>query len=140
MSDEICFSINKDLAEIPRLVDVIRVFLTRVWVPSAAERVIDLAIEEIVARIIKYGRNDEDLSEIRVNLSVEGDCLTADVEDDGRPFNPLNIDGAGKGTLGGYVAIGSSGLRQIHNVAERVEYQRVSGRNHVRIRIRERGA
>ena len=91
MARQISFSITNDLAEIPRLNDVVSVFLARVWLPAKAANVIDLAIEELVTRIIKHGFDGSDTHQIHVSLSASEDCLAITIEDEDRPFNPLEV-------------------------------------------------
>jgi anti-sigma regulatory factor (Ser/Thr protein kinase) len=135
MAHHISFSITNDLAEIPRLNDVVSVFLARVWLPAKAANVIDLAIEELVTRIIKHGFDDSDTHQIHVNLSAGEDCLAIAIEDEGRSFNPLEVPEHDADVPREGREAGKSGLDLIRKVAECVEHRCVDGKNRVEIRI-----
>ena len=49
----------------------------------------NLVLDELVTNIIKYGFDDAREHQIRVEMEVGVDLLTISVEDDGKPFNPL---------------------------------------------------
>jgi anti-sigma regulatory factor (Ser/Thr protein kinase) len=50
----------------------------------------NLALDEVVTNVIRYAHDDDGRQHpIVVRLALEQDVLTAQVEDDGRAFNPL---------------------------------------------------
>ena len=51
----------------------------------------NLALEEIVANIISYGFEDEQDADIRVGLCLAQGELRAEVQDNGKAFNPLEM-------------------------------------------------
>jgi len=50
---------------------------------------VNLLLDEIVVNIISHGYDDKLEHRILVDLALENDILSVRVEDDGRPFNPL---------------------------------------------------
>ena len=48
----------------------------------------NVALDEMLSNIIKYGYTDDAIHEIHVRLSVSGRMLVAEIEDDGQPFDP----------------------------------------------------
>jgi sigma-B regulation protein RsbU (phosphoserine phosphatase) len=85
---------------------------------------LNLALEEILTNIISYGYTDEQEHEIKVSLSVQPGAVRVEVEDDGRPFNPLE---APKPDTTGSLeerTIGGLGIHLVRNLMDGLEYKR----------------
>jgi serine/threonine-protein kinase RsbW len=89
-----------------------------------------LAVEEVVTNIIKYGYQDADEHEIKIDWCITEDEVCLTVTDDAQPFNPLEhptpdlekpVEDRNVGGLGIYL------LRQL--LMDDLEYQRTDGRN-----------
>ncbi len=133
MADRISFSITNDLAEIPRLNDVVAVFLSRVWMPARAAGIVDLAVEELVTDFIKHSGDDDNAYQIQVSLCANEDYLVVVIEDEGRPFDPLQApehDASFEERRDG-----KSGLDLIRSIAESIDYHRLGGKNRLEIQI-----
>src|SRR2546428_1531037 len=50
---------------------------------------VNLALDELVSNVIKYGFQDSGEHQIHVTVRLEGDLLTISIVDDGQAFNPL---------------------------------------------------
>ena len=50
-----------------------------------------LALDEILTNVISYGYDDAGEHHITARFSLEQGKWTAEVEDGGRPFNPLDV-------------------------------------------------
>ncbi len=82
-------SISNDLAALEGLMNEATSFLEAEQVEPAAVYRINLALEEIVSNVIKYGYDDPGRHEIRLLLEITGEEVRAVIEDDGHEFNPL---------------------------------------------------
>jgi anti-sigma regulatory factor (Ser/Thr protein kinase) len=90
---------------------------------------LNLALEEILTNIISYGYTDEQKHEIKVSLSAQPGAVRVEVEDDGRPFNPLE---APKPDTTGSLeerTIGGLGIHLVRNLMDGLEYKRKLKRN-----------
>jgi anti-sigma regulatory factor (Ser/Thr protein kinase) len=91
---------------------------------------VNLALDEVVTNIIRYAHDDDRQEHpIFVRLALEHGVLTAQVEDDGRAFNPLeaavpDIDASIEER-----PIGGLGIHLVRSVMSSVEYRREDGRN-----------
>lgn len=100
------------------------------WPPALVFQV-NLVIEELGLNIMTHGKNKE-LEKIEIALTAEGDSLTIEIVDNGRPFDPLNdapepdLDsGIGERSIGGL------GVHIVRTLMDELHYRRRGGRNHV---------
>ena len=90
---------------------------------------VNLALEEVLTNVISYGYDDRNKHDIIIHLSVQAGEVLAEVEDDGRPFNPLE---AAEPDLGKPVEerpIGGLGIYLVRKVMDGLEYTRQQGKN-----------
>ena len=90
---------------------------------------VNVALDEMLSNIIKYGYTDDAIHEIHIRLSVNGEVLVAEIEDDGQPFDPcaaapVDIDAPMEERK-----VGGLGIHIVRNLCTEVGYARVNGRN-----------
>jgi phosphoserine phosphatase RsbU/P len=95
-----------------------------------------LILDEIVSNVIKYGYDDGVEHHIHVDVAVDGDHVTIRVEDDGKPFNPLDAPHPKLDVPIEQRPIGGLGVFIVKTVADSVDYRRDGGRNVVTLRKR----
>ncbi len=106
------------------------------WPPDLLFRV-NLVIEELGLNIMDYG-HDDDTSDIEIVLTSEGDSVTIEIVDGGRPFDPLNDAPAPDLTSG--VAdrrLGGLGVHFVRTLMDDVQYERSSGKNRLKMVTRK---
>jgi anti-sigma regulatory factor (Ser/Thr protein kinase) len=86
-------------------------------------------LDEIVINIIAHGYDDEHEHQIRVSLALEGDILAIQVEDDGKPFNPLEVPPPNLDLPIDDRPIGGLGIFIVRSTVNEVEHRREGGRN-----------
>src|SRR5262245_63933148 len=89
----------------------------------------NLALDEVVTNVIRYAHDDGLEHPIVVRLALEQDVLTAQVEDDGRAFNPLEAPAPNLAANIDERPIGGLGIYLVRSVMSSVEYRREDGRN-----------
>jgi sigma-B regulation protein RsbU (phosphoserine phosphatase) len=124
---EIRFS-NK-LSELERLNQALTEFGRRRGLAAKVIHDLNLAMEEILINIISHGYTDEQEHEITVRLSEQAGSVRIDVEDDGRPFNPLEAPRADTTKPLEARTIGGLGIHLVRNLMDGLEYTRRDGRN-----------
>ncbi len=129
-------ALANDLAEIERLNTAMAIFLEQQEIPPKAGYTINLALEEMITNIIKYGYDDDQRHEIRVGLTLDGDRLTLRVEDDGHEFDPLAVGTPDTHQPIQDREIGGLGIYLVRSMTERMAYRREGGRNVLEIVIR----
>jgi phosphoserine phosphatase RsbU/P len=90
---------------------------------------LNLALEEILTNIISYGYTDSGEHEIRVRLSAQPGEVKAEVEDDGQPFNPLDVPEPDTAKLLDERTIGGLGIHLVRKIMDGFEYKRQGERN-----------
>ena len=91
---------------------------------------LNLALDEVVTNVIRYAHDDDGREHpIVVRLALERDVLTAEVEDDGRAFNPLEAPAPDLGGSLDERPIGGLGIFLVRSVMTSVDYRREDGRN-----------
>ena len=76
-------------SELQRLASELERFAQNHRIPEPDIHALSLSLDEIITNTIAYGYDDQEAHEIRVRLRLGNGRLSAEVEDDGRPFNPL---------------------------------------------------
>jgi serine/threonine-protein kinase RsbW len=88
-----------------------------------------LALEEIVTNVISYGFKDREEHRIRIGLCLERGELRAEVEDDGKAFNPLEVTSPDTERPLTERPAGGLGVHLVRNLMDEITYQRQQGRN-----------
>ncbi len=106
------------------------------WAPDLVFQ-INLVIEELGLNIMTHGMS-EDLEMIEITLTAEGESLTIEIVDNGRPFDPTSdapepdLDsGIGERSIGGL------GVHIVRSLMDSLCYRRQRGKNHVTL-VKER--
>ncbi len=94
----------------------------------------NLALEEIITNIISYAFSTEAEHTIILRLSKEDHQLIAEVEDDGKPFNPLDAPDPDIGLPVEDRPIGGLGILLTKNMVDHIDYSQRNGKNLLRLR------
>lgn len=89
----------------------------------------DVALDEVLSNIIKYGYTDSNRHEISIRFMVSTLELTAEVEDDGRPFDPLSVPPPELHKPLAERKIGGLGIHFLRTILTEVGYSRAGDRN-----------
>ncbi len=97
----------------------------------AAKPIFDvtLALDEILTNVISYGYPQGGEHVITVRLAVQAAELVIEVEDDGRPFNPLTVAPPDLEQSPQQRPIGGLGLHLVRQMMDRLEYRREQNKN-----------
>jgi len=90
---------------------------------------INLALEEVVNNIISYAYKDKNEHQINIHLELEGAELVLKVEDDGIPFNPLEVPEPDINKPLEERQPGGLGLFFVRNMTYKMEYRRDKDKN-----------
>ena len=135
MSDSLIQTIGNTLTSLPPLTTAVNRFLDQHTVPREAIFRVNLAIEEIVTNIIKYGYDDTDPHTITVNLALFPDTIRLQLKDDGHPFDPLQTPAPDIHVPLDQRKVGGLGIHLVRETVSRIAYRRENGANVLEIDI-----
>jgi anti-sigma regulatory factor (Ser/Thr protein kinase) len=129
VTETLSVTLNNRLSELDRLSRIVATFGESHRLSDKVLHAVNLALDEIVTNIISYGYDDQADHQIVLRLSLQAEELTAEVEDDGRPFNPLEAPEPDLNQPLEERAVGGLGIHLIRNMMDRMEYRRQDGKN-----------
>src|SRR5262249_11036600 len=97
--------------------------------PANVVNAVNVVLDEAVSNAINHGYDAGVRGEIAVRLRRAGDAVLLEVEDDGRPFDPLQTPPPDLTPPPEQRPIGGLGVHLIRNLMDEVTYARVDGRN-----------
>jgi serine/threonine-protein kinase RsbW len=129
LETKIVLELKNQLSELTRVSQAVAEFQRRHQLPSKVAFDLQVALEEIVTNVIAYGFEDNNEHHIRLSLSLEPSELKAEVEDDGKPFNPLEAPSPDPEQPLAERAVGGLGIHLVRQLMDDIIYQRRGGRN-----------
>jgi sigma-B regulation protein RsbU (phosphoserine phosphatase) len=129
MSKPMSILFKNKLSEIERLGQVVEEFAELHHLPPNLAFEFNVALEEILTNVISYGYEDSGEHEIMIRLSCTAEEMTAEVEDDGRPFNPLEAVEPDTNKPLEERSVGGLGIHLVRKFMDKVEYKRQQGKN-----------
>jgi serine/threonine-protein kinase RsbW len=119
-----------DIAEIPRLLDWVETCCTAAAVGDDITCKMALALEEAVANTINHGfAETPPPHRVEVALTIDADCLRAEVIDNGKPFDPVAAPEPDKSAPLEARDPGGLGIHLIRKMMDRVDYRRTGDEN-----------
>ncbi|MCQ4628857.1 ATP-binding protein [Shinella sp. CPCC 100929] len=129
LAQETIFSIGNSHGDIQVAAEKVRRFLEMHGVGEEDVTRIDVALDEILTNAVNYGFEDGEAHEILLSLSIAADRLAIEVQDDGRPFDPLGIPEPDLDADLESRQIGGLGMHFVRTLLDRVSYCRRNGWN-----------
>jgi anti-sigma regulatory factor (Ser/Thr protein kinase) len=125
--------LRNDLDDLPKLTGMLIRCGEQFRIPEPLVRQLELALDEIVTNIISYAYPDGGAHVIRVDVGVDDSGITAIVEDDGVPFNPLDREAPDTTAPIEDRGIGGLGIHLVRELMDDVRYDRIGTRNRLTI-------
>ncbi|MFZ4681745.1 MAG: ATP-binding protein [Terrimicrobiaceae bacterium] len=133
MPVETTFRLRNDFGDLSAVAEATTNFLEENAAGPEVVFAANLAIEELVTNIIKYGYDDEASHEITVHLATSADVLEIRICDDGHEFNPFDQPEPDTTLPAEERDIGGLGIHFVRNMLDSCAYVRQDGRNIVTI-------
>ncbi len=127
--DELVVMLKNDLTELGRLARVIEEFGERNHWPVKIIYGVNLSLDELVTNIISYAYTDAAEHQIALRVAFEQPRLTVVLEDDGRPFNPLEAPQPDLAIPVEEREIGGLGIFLVRKTMDHLEYSRRENKN-----------
>lgn len=132
-------TLHNRLSELERLAHEVTAFGQAQRLPEPVSHALNLALDEIVTNIISYGYDDQAEHQISLRLSLQAGEVTVEVEDDARPFNPLEAPAPDLTAPLEERSEGGLGIHLARTVMDGLEYRRQNGKNYLVMRKRVSG-
>ncbi len=129
MESRLFLVLRNNLSELKRMSDAVSAWCRGNNISSAAEFHVNLALDEIISNVIRYGWKDLGEHQLNVRLSLLNDEVTVEVEDDATPFNPLEVPVPDLNRPLEERTVGGLGIHLVRQVMDGLEYQRLDGKN-----------
>jgi serine/threonine-protein kinase RsbW len=128
-------TIANDFVNLHGLMEGATQFLESQSVDAQAVYRINLALEEMVTNIIKYGYDEPGRHKIEVTLEVGTKEVALVIVDDGHDFNPLLHERKPPADKLEDREIGGLGIHLMKKLLDHMEHRREGGRNILEIKI-----
>jgi anti-sigma regulatory factor (Ser/Thr protein kinase) len=97
----------------------------------------ELCLNELVTNINHYAHADARGHEFQITLEAEEQELRATIEDEGRPFNPIEAEPPVRPESLASARIGGWGIPIVRALVDELRYERYGGRNRLTIVLRD---
>lgn len=128
-SNPISFDLKNDLAEIARLSETVDEIGRNYGIPAEILYAVNLALDEILTNVISYGYAEPGEQVIRVRLTIAANELVAEIEDEARPFNPLEAPAPEVNAPLQDKPLGGLGIHLARTMTDAMAYRRENGKN-----------
>ncbi len=140
MNEQLTVALKNDLVELERVSRLVEEFGRTHGLPPNAIFELALAVDEILTNVVLYGYDDGRQHEIIIRLtpppSVHPAQVIVEIEDDGRPFNPLLAPEPDVHSSLEERRLGGLGIHLARTVMDGLEYRREGGKNVLVMRTR----
>lgn len=128
--------LENSISELLSLRSTLKGLEEKYGLPAKVASDANLVVEEAVVNIINYAyENNSQSHRIIVRSRMEDNELVLRIEDDGRPFNPLEVPDPDIDAPPDEREIGGLGIHLIRALSSSVSYERLDDRNVLTIRI-----
>jgi|SRR5262245_1687531 len=134
--DRVEVRIVNRLEDISRVADMVERFGAEHGVPGPVVNDLNVALDEALSNIVSYAYQPGEQGEIVVRLGYQKDEVHLEIEDSGRPFDPLQAPAPGLDKPLHQRSVGGLGIHFIKSLMDEVAYVRADGRNRLHLRKR----
>jgi anti-sigma regulatory factor (Ser/Thr protein kinase) len=129
VTDTVELRLANDLAGLAQLAGCVESFGAAQHLPTDVVNALNVVLDEAVSNAISHGYDVGVRGEIAVRMRRAPDRVLLEVEDDGRPFDPLQTPPPDLTLPLERRPIGGLGVHLIRNLMDEVSYARIRGRN-----------
>jgi serine/threonine-protein kinase RsbW len=121
--------LKNDFSEIKKLNNFLSQSIRRYFQNISNYQAIQLSLEEIFNNILLYAYPDNQRHEIHFTFIMDKEVIQIFIEDNGIPFNPLDIDKPKMTSTLRERQVGGLGIHLVRSLMDQVSYQRNEDKN-----------
>lgn len=129
MERQLSLVLKNHLSELERMSEAVTAWCKKNTVSATAEFHVNLALDEIVSNVIRYGWKDVGEHQLYVRIFRLKDELRVEVEDDATPFNPLEVPAVDINQPLAERPVGGLGIHLVRQIMDGLEYRRFGRKN-----------
>ena len=122
--------LSNDMSELRRASAWLHAYAKSNALASEISFGLDVCMNEAIANIISHGYGDSAKAHvIELRIWRTGDCVRLQIEDDGRPFNPVQAKTPPPPQTLEAARLGGMGITLLRDTVDGIQYSRRNGRN-----------
>lgn len=121
--------LRNHLSELKKMSEAVSAWCKGNGISGAVEFHVNLALDEIVSNVIRYGWEDYGEHQLHVRLSRLANEIRVEVEDDATPFDPLEVPAPYLDRPLDERPVGGLGIHLVRQIMDGMEYRRLDGKN-----------
>jgi serine/threonine-protein kinase RsbW len=122
-------TLTNDLSDLEKLHSFLEEIRKRLSVSKKCLFETNLALEEVFSNVLSYGFNNHTDHFVKITVTAAQNVLNIRVEDDGKPFNPLEAMAPTLQYDIDKCPLGGLGIHLIKNLMDDIHYKRYRNRN-----------
>jgi anti-sigma regulatory factor (Ser/Thr protein kinase) len=127
--------LTNNLEAVSQLHNAVEAFAARAGLPEVRRLDLRQALEEAFVNVVRYAWQ-EGQHTVHLRLAREAGAVIAVLEDDGRPFNPLDFPRFDPDTPLQERGEGGMGIHMLRSLTDEQTYERRGERNQLRVAVR----
>jgi len=131
---EYSFELKSNLSELDKLCGHLETFGQKTGLSKKFVFEVNLVLDELFTNIISYGFDDDGEHSIKVTITPENGGLYLCIEDDGKPFNPVEFEAPDMSCSIEECKIGGLGIHIIRKLMDDICYERCEDKNVLKLK------
>jgi len=131
---EYSFELKSNLSELDELCRHLETFGQKTGLSKKFVFEVNLVLDELFTNIISYGFDDDGEHSIKVTITPENGGLCLCIEDDGKPFNPVEFEAPDMSCSIEECKIGGLGIHIIRKLMDDICYERCEDKNVLKLK------
>jgi anti-sigma regulatory factor (Ser/Thr protein kinase) len=127
------FTLKNRLADLEKIHSALENLRLELGFSNKCKCETNLVLEELFTNIISYAYRDDGDHEVFLRIRIESGKMHIEIEDDGVPFDPLTAHPPCLDTNVEEREVGGLGVFFARKFADQIRYERVDGKNLVKI-------
>ncbi len=123
------FELKSKLSKLKTLRQHLNRFAQVIGLPQNCLLEVNISLDELFTNVVSYGFEDDLEHEVSFTLQIDHEKLIISVEDDGKPFNPLEAQAPKIPSHPADIKIGGLGIFITRKLMDEISYKREDGKN-----------